>query len=149
MDVTIKREFLEVSFEEEFKSQQKKHKSLDPMKLNQKLISLLPNISNDRLGEKGKFFFDDEKESVKTVTEKTLTKLKRNSEIKEKQIAELRKTFENFKQKSNFQNKKKIINFSNLKSNVDELISGLMISRNRKKLNTVSNYSFNSNKIIE
>jgi hypothetical protein len=26
------------------------------MKLNQKLISLLPNISNDRLGEKGKFF---------------------------------------------------------------------------------------------
>ena len=57
MDATIKREFLEVSFEEEFKSQQKKHKSLDPMKLNQKLISLLPNISNDRLGEKGKFFF--------------------------------------------------------------------------------------------
>ena len=99
--------------------------------------------------KKENFFFDDEKESVKTVTEKTLTKLKRNSETKEKQIAELRKTFENFKQKSNFQNKKKIINLSSLKRNVDELISGLMISRNRKKLNTVSNYSFNSNKIIE
>ena len=45
MDIALKREILEVSFEEIYKKQQKKHKSLDPMKLNQKLISLLSNIS--------------------------------------------------------------------------------------------------------
>ena len=41
----LKKEFLEVSFHDEYKNQQKKHKSLDPMKLNQKLqYSLLHTI---------------------------------------------------------------------------------------------------------
>ncbi len=97
MDIALKREFLEVSFEEIYKKQQKKHKSLDPMKLNQKLISLLSNISYERLGEKGIFFFDDEKESAKTLAEKTLTKLKRHSELNEKKMEEVRRSFELFR----------------------------------------------------
>ena len=145
MDIALKREILEVSFEDIYKKQQKKHKSLDPMKLNQKLISLLSNISYERLGEKGIFFFDDEKESAKTLAEKTLTKLKRHSELNEKKMEEVRRSFELFRQRSNSKNKKNNSKFINSKKkiNINTLVSDLRMSRNGKKSKTISTYSFN------
>ena len=147
MDATIKREFLEVSFEEEFKSQQKKHKSLDPMTLNQKLMQLIPILSYDRLGDNGQFFIDDsnESESPKNLTRRTLLKLKesKNKSKNKEKIIELRKSFD-----LNLKNNKTILfpfinnntKKNNKKRNSVELIKSIKtnIIRNTRKLNTFS-----------
>ena len=83
--------------------------------------------------------------SEKTLAEKTLTKLKRHSELNEKKMEEVRRSFELFRQRSNSKNKKnnsKFIN-SKKKKNIDKLVSGLRMSRNAKKSKTISTYSFN------
>ena len=53
------KEFLEVSFNVEYKDQQKQHPSLSPMVLNSKLMELITSLPIERLGSKGEFFFDD------------------------------------------------------------------------------------------
>ena len=44
------KEFLEVSFIEEYKDQQKQHPSLSPMLLNSKLMELITSLPIERLG---------------------------------------------------------------------------------------------------
>jgi hypothetical protein len=142
----LKKEFLEVSFHDEFKNQQKKHKSLDPMTLNQKLMQLIPIIPYDRLGENGQYFIDDtnESESPKNVTRRTLLKLKqkKNKFKNNEKMIELRKSFD-----FNVNNNKTIIfPFINTiqknkkKRNSVELIQStkMNITRNNRKLNTFS-----------
>ena len=67
------KEFLEVSFIEEYKDQQKQHPSLSPMLLNSKLMELITSLPIERLGSKGEFFFDDSI-PIKKKIEDTLTK---------------------------------------------------------------------------
>ena len=144
----LKKEFLEVSFHDEYKNQQKKHKSLDPMTLNQKLMQLIPILSYNRLGDNGQFFIDDrnESESPKNLTRRTLLKLKesKNKSKNKEKIIELRKSFD-----LNLKNNKTIIfpfinnnntKKNNKKRNSVELIKSIKtnIIRKNRKLNTFS-----------
>ncbi len=70
------KEFLEVSFNEEYKAQQKQHPSLSPMVLSSKLMELITTLPIERLGSKGEFFFDDSI-PIKKKIEGTLTKSKK------------------------------------------------------------------------
>ena len=72
------KEVLEISFQEEYKKEQKKYPSLNPMTLNNELMKLITLLPLERLGEKGKFFFDDSK-SMKKLIAKTLSKSKINN----------------------------------------------------------------------
>ena len=88
------KEFLEVSFIEEYKNEQKKHKPLDPMILNSKLMNLITTLQVERLGKKGKFFFDDTKENPKELTENILIKSKLTNMNLKKNEEKLQESYE-------------------------------------------------------
>lgn len=101
------KEVLEISFQEEYKEEQKKYPSLNPMTLNNELMKLITLLPLDRLGEKGKFFFDDSK-SMKKVIAKTLSKSKINNFNilkKGKELSEIKRTI-NFRRNSIFKSTK-------------------------------------------
>ena len=88
------KEFLEVSFNEEYKAQQKQHPSLSPMVLSSKLMELITTLPIERLGSKGEFFFDDSI-PIKKKIEGTLTKSKKNKMNilkQEKELSDIKQT---------------------------------------------------------
>jgi hypothetical protein len=97
-ELNQKKEFLEVSFNDEYKNEQKKHKPLNPMILNSKLMNLITILPVERLGKKGKFFFDDTNENPKELTENILIKSKNTNMTLKKKEEKLKESYENIRE---------------------------------------------------
>lgn len=118
------KEFLEVSFNEEYKAQQKQHPSLSPMVLNSKLMELITTLPIERLGSKGEFFFDDSI-PIKKKIEGTLTKSKKNKMNilkQEKELSDIKQTITVRRNSVIRPSKTMIPSLLNLDSNSDKKI---------------------------
>ena len=118
------KEFLEVSFNVEYKDQQKQHPSLSPMVLNSKLMELITTLPIERLGSKGEFFFDDSI-PIKKKIEGTLTKSKKNKMNilkQEKELSDIKQTITVRRNSVIRPSKTMIPSLLNLDSNSDKKI---------------------------
>ena len=118
------KEFLEVSFNVEYKDQQKQHPSLSPMVLSSKLMELITTLPIERLGSKGEFFFDDSI-PIKKKIEGTLTKSKKNKMNilkQEKELSDIKQTITVRRNSVIRPSKTMIPSLLNLDSNSDKKI---------------------------
>ena len=118
------KEFLEVSFNEEYKAQQKQHPSLSPMVLSSKLMELITTLPIERLGSKGEFFFDDSI-PIKKKIEGALTKSKKNKMNilkQEKELSDIKQTITVRRNSVIRPSKTMIPSLLNLDSNSDKKI---------------------------
>ena len=88
------------------------------MILNSKLMNLITILPVERLGKKGKFFFDDTKENLKEITENVLIKSKLSNQKIKKKEEKLQESYEIIRELNIRKNKTMMPVYNNLLSPV-------------------------------